>query len=277
MNILDTTSWSDTSEFPVKKGTIDFLQSAYREIFAAMLKASIGPSWNPSVMYVLFGVQNAGVVPFYNMSAGAIFYQEEVFMVDAAAFTATGSNVALVNHVTMQYTSFADPVTFTDLAVRNVHNMRKLQIVQGASGTGERDLTQLNYQNLVAYPQLNLTATGQAVKSGAYPNINIDVPVSGNLNPILGAGSVHIGDVPGGGVAIPVAFGTAGQCAVLPGGQQYYVMGQLISQGGSPHDDSTVTVAIIDSSRTSTGFSIRCQEWTAGIQSLAFEYIIFAK
>lgn len=277
MRKLDVTPITDSSEFPVKQGTLQFLQDAFGELFPVLLQAMIGSSYNSGVVYSLFGVRNLGTAPAYNVTGGAVLYNGEIFLIDPASFTATGSNVGVLQIVTTQYTTNADPVTFTDSVIRNVHNIRKMQVAQGASGTGIADLTAISYPPLVGQAMLSLTATGQASASGAYPNININVPVSGNLNPVLGAGSVHIGDVPGGGVTIPVPFGGIGQCPVLAPGQQYYVKGEQISQGGSPHDDTTVTVSIIDSSRTNTGFSIRCQEWTAAVQSLAFEYIIFAK
>lgn len=277
MRKLDVTPITDSSEFPVTRGTLQFLQDAFGELFPVLLQAMIGSSYNSGVVYSLFGVRNLGTAPAYNVTGGAVLYNGEIFLVDPASFTATGSNVGVLQIVTTQYTTNADPVTFTDSVIRNVHNIRKMQVAQGASGTGIADLTAISYPPLVGQAMLNLTATGQASASGAYPNININVPVSGNLNPILGAGSVHIGDVPGGGVTIAVPFGGIGQCPVLPGGQQYFVLGQLKSQGGSPHDDTTVTVTVIESSQANTGFSIRCQEWTSGVQSLAFDYIIFAK
>lgn len=271
MNILDISSWTDSSEFRVKRGTIQFLQLAYQQIVTATLQALLSPSYNPATVYVLFGVQNSLTAPFYSITGGAIFYQGEVFLVDATTFTATGSNVGVFKIVTTQYTTDADPVTFTDSAVRNVHNIRKIQVVQGASGSGISDFSAASYCNFVIPAMLNLTATGQAVKSGVYPNINIDVPVSGNLCPVLTDGRVNVGDVPGGGVTIPVIF------SAPLANVNYRVMLTLVSQGGSPHDDTTVSFAMIDSSKATTGFSIRLQEWTAGLQSLAIDYIVFAK
>lgn len=279
MRKLDVSSITDTSEFPVKQGTLQFLQDSYAEIVGAMVTALLSPGYNPGTVYVLFGCTNSGTAPFYNITAGALFYQGEIFIVPATSFTATGSNVGVFQIVTSQFTTNADPVTFTDMTVRNVHNIRQIQVVQGASGSGIADYSAASYCNFVIPKQLNLTCSGQANLSGVYPNLNVDVPNSTNLHPCLGGGSVHVGDVSGGGVAgntIAVVFGSAGQAPVLSPGQQYYVQGTIISQG-IPQTDAQVQWNVIDSSRTNTGFSFHFAELVGGTQAIQFEYLLFAK
>ncbi len=273
MRILDTSSITDSSEFPVKQGTLVFLQAAYTEIVAAVMQALLSPSYNPSTVYVLFGCINSGTSPFYNITAGAVFYQGEIFIVPATSFTATGTNVGIFQIVTTQFTTNADPVTFTDLTVRNVHNIRQVQIVQGASGSGIADFSAASYCSFVIPKQLVLTGTGQATISGSYPNLNVNVPNNTNLNPVLTAGSVHVGDVPGGGVAgvtIPITFSSP---VSTP---NYYLMGCLVSQG-TPQSDSSAIWTLIDSSRTTSGCSVHFREALSDSQALSFEYIIFAK
>lgn len=282
MNVLDTSSITDSSEFPIKQGTLVFLQQAYTQIVAAVMQALLSPSYNPSTVYVLYGVVNSGTAPFYNITAGAVFYQGEIFIVPAAAFTATGSNIGVFQIVTSQFTTNADPVTFADLAVRNVHNIRQMQIVQGASGSGIADYTAASYCSFVIPKQLNLTADttagNQLSVGGAYPNITLLVPGTGNLNPVLGAGSVHVGDVPGGGVTgvtIPITF-TVGGIPTPVSTASYYLMGCVVSQG-TPQNDSSTIWTLIDSSRTMAGCSVHFREAISDTQALEFEYIIFKK
>jgi hypothetical protein len=278
MRILDVSSISDVSEMPVKSGTLQFIQDSYKEIGAAIMQALLSPSYNPGTIYVLYGVRNTGTGSFYNISAGAIFLAGEVFLVPATSFTATGSNVGVFNVFITQFTVNADPVTFSDMTVRNVHNIRQIQVIQG-DPTAFVPYSAASFVNFAIPPQLNLEADpaagNQLSVGGSYPNLTLLVPGTGNLNPVKGAGSIHVGDVPTGGITIPIIFGTAGQAPVQTA--PYYVMFSLISQGGIPQDDTTVTVSVIDSSRLNTGFSFRCQEWTAETQSIEIEYLLFAK
>jgi hypothetical protein len=278
MKILDITPITDASEFPVKKGTLQFLQDAYKESVAAALQGLVGPGYDPTVVYVLYGVTNSGTYPVYNIAAGAVFYAGEVFMVDAAAFTATGSNVGVFQIVTTQYTVDADPVTFTDTTVRNVHNIRKIQVVQGLTGSSPLpDYSQAFFMNFVIPLQLNLTApssgafTGNLLQLiGAYPNIELFVPPSLNPNPILAAGTLNVGDVGGGGADFTVT---------IPGGPlstaAYYVAGTFISNGSSVRVDSVVQFSIRN--RTTTTFQVHFEEFSAGVQNIAWEYILFKK
>jgi hypothetical protein len=278
MKILDVTPITDASEFPVKKGTLQFLQDAHQETMAALIEALIGAAYNPAVVYILVGVVNSGTYPAYSITAGAAFYNGEVFLIDPATFTATGSNVAIFQIVVSQYTTDADPVTFTDTTVRNVHNIRKLQIVQGATGSGIADYSAAFVMNFFIPDQLNLTApnTGTYLGNllqliGSYPNIALFVPPSANPNPILTAGSVNVGDVnvTGTGTDVAVTFGSALSTA------SYYVVGTVISNGTNVTFDTKVTWSIRN--RLTTGFTVHFEEYVNAPQNIAFEYIIFKK
>ncbi len=162
------------------------------------------------------------------------------------------------------------------MTVRNVHNIRQIQVVQGASGSGIADYSAASICSFVIPKQLNLTADttagNQLSVGGAYPNLTLLVPGTGNLNPVLGAGSVHVGDVPGGGtsgVTIPVTFAALSTAS-------YYVVGTIISQG-TPQTDAQVQWNVIDASRTTTGFSVHFAELVSGTQAIVFEYVIFKK
>ena len=271
MKTLSIAAISDASQMPLKKGTLQFIQDAHKETMASSWKALIGAQYSPLVVYVIGGGVNTGVAPNYIIAAGAVFYNGEIFDFDAANFTATSPNVAVFNIVQTQFTVDADPVTFTDRTVRNIHNIRKFQIAQGASGSGIADLSQGYYLSFVIPPPINLSATGAATLSGTFPNINVNVPVQNSLNPVIYAGSYNVGDVPipssGGGmytVTFPVALSTA----------SYYVMGSIISNG-NPSLDSVLTWSI--HSRTADSFILNVQEWAGGVQNVAFEYLIFAK
>lgn len=281
MKKLDVSSITDSSEFPLKKGTLQFLQDAYSENLAALLIGIIGNTYNPGTVYILYGCTNSLTVPAYNIAPGAIFYNGEVFYVDGATFTVSGGNVGIFSIVVSQYTVDADPVTFTDTVVRNVHNIRKIQVSQGASGTGLADYSAGAFLNLRILPQLNLSApvTPSAFSDnvaqvfGTYPNINIYVPApASNTNPIVASGSKNVGDVsPGGGTTSVITFGSA------LADSNYFVMGCIRSTGVATNDALLANWVVIDGSQTVNGFSIHFQEVSGVVQAIIFDYICFHK
>lgn len=280
MKKLDVSSITNASQFPVKKGTLQFLQDSYTEIVRSLTQALVGTGYDANVVYILYGSRNAAVLPAYNIPAGAAFYQGEIFLIDAASFTPTGTNVAVFEIVQTQYTTDADPVTFTDGAVRSVHNIRKLQIVQGAPGSGVANYSQAFFLNFNIPAQLNLLAAGGANYPGnvvqivgAYPNLQLYVPTPPtSVNPILKAGSVNIGDVDGvGGVGSDYAVNFGSPLSTA----NYYVMGSVISNGANADNDTTTVFTI--RARTANGFTVHFKEFASQVQNIAFEYIIFAK
>lgn len=282
MKKLDISPISDSSQMPLKKGTLQFLQDSYYEIVNAVMSALVGPGYDPTVVYMLYGGINGATAPAYNITAGAVFYNGEVFLMDGAAFTTTGTNVAVISIIQTQYTTDADPVTFTDSAVRNVHNIRKIQVTQGAAGSTIANYGQVFFLNFVIPKQLNLTqpdATQYPNNTlqilGAYPNFQLYVPqAAATANPILAAGSLNVGDIPQAGQDFTVTFPTA------VGTGNYYVQGTIISQGASANADTSVFFTV--RSRTTTGFVVHFRELPTSsmggdTQNIAFEYVVFKK
>ena len=134
MKILDNSNITNTAQLPIKKGTIAFLQDSHKETVISLFKAMVGSTYNVLTPYVLFGLNDSGSGLSHNISGGAIVILGEIFQVDAVAFTSASGEVPYLNFIVDQYTTDADPVTFTDLSVHDVHNIRKYEIVSATSG-----------------------------------------------------------------------------------------------------------------------------------------------
>jgi len=269
MKKLSLTGITDSAQLKIKTGTLQFLQDANYEAFQAIVIGAIGANYSATTAYIIYGVKNSGSGLSYNISAGAIFYGGEIYLVDAVTFTASGSQVAVLSIVTTQYTANADPVTLTDSSVVNVHNIRKIVISAGTSGSTIADFSAISGFSFYVPPQLNLIGTGQASVSGTYPNMKVNVPTATNLYPALYAGSVTVGNFTA-GQDYPVTFPDLGTA-------NYYVMGTIVSAPASsdPSSDSTTQWTI--RARTSTGFIMHMQERGAFTTNINWEYIIFAK
>lgn len=271
MKKLSIAPISDSAKMPIKKGTLQFLQDANSEVFAAIVQSLIGDNYNPSTVYVLRGCENTGTDPSYLISEGNVFYNGEVFAVDATSFSTSG-NVAIFQIATTQYTTFADPVTFSDNTTHNVHDIRKVQVLSGTSGSGIADWTQLVRLNFVIPPQLNATGAGV---SGVYPNLVFAGP--NGINPCLGGGSFTIGDIPAGGqtytVTFPTTMGTAGNV----GTSSFFVLMTLLTTNLSDLRHENMIRHPLLLSRSNTGFTFFIDEDDNITQQLTLEYMIFAK
>jgi hypothetical protein len=147
MKRLDTAAISATISMPVKSGTLDFLQDAYKEALNA-LAVSICGNAVADVGYILFGCVNSGTGSNYIISAGAIYLNGEVYLVPAAIFTVTSGEP--VGTITVsQYTTNADPVTFSDTVARNVHNIRQIVFAEAALDSSDVNFADLLNTQLV--------------------------------------------------------------------------------------------------------------------------------
>ena len=118
------------------KATFDHIQEAYTDIFKDLISALIAESTS---IVVLHGCINTGTGLTYNISAGAIFYQGEVFAIPAFAGTASGGQVPILSIVTTYRTE--DPVIYSDGNSFNTHAIRSMIWVFGASGSGISDFS----------------------------------------------------------------------------------------------------------------------------------------
>lgn len=146
MKKIDLSNISTNLGMPIKSGVLSHLQSAYQEVIDAIVKGNIGGVYDATKFYVLYGCVNSTIAPIYTVSAGAIFFNGEIYLVDAFTFTASDTAVGTIT------TSFfsganADPITFTDSVARNVLQIRKIVFADATSGSGDVDFGDLFFQN----------------------------------------------------------------------------------------------------------------------------------
>ena len=178
--ILDNTAITDLAQLPYKKGTVKFLQDSHKIDLANVVSSLLNIDGANTTAYVLYGCINTGTYPAYNISDGVIYYGGEIYNVAASSFTATGSNVAVLKLVVTQYTTDADPVTFTDSVARNVHNIRTLNFQAGASGSGISDYTGLS---IPSFSTVSETARAKAAEATLQTNIDtINAPWASQNN-----------------------------------------------------------------------------------------------
>ncbi len=149
MKTLQTDHITSTVSMPIKAGTIDFLQVAWKEI--ALKLATFAGS---NVMEIassgtaIWGLENTDSFPNYDIRPGLIYFGGELYICDGATFTASVGQTAICSIVTTYQTaSDADPVLFTDGNSYNVHEIKKINVSAGTSGTGAFNYSTLTFIN----------------------------------------------------------------------------------------------------------------------------------
>jgi len=262
MKKLDVSSVTDSARFPIKSGTLAFLQQAYGEALEGIIISLIGPTYNTTTMYVLSGCVNTGSGSNYTISGGYVFFNGEIYSVPSTGFSTTGTDVPVFVLYVGQFTTNADPVTFTDSSVKNVHNVRQVLVQSGSSGSGLADYSTRYVMSFNIPQQLNATGAGV---SGTYPNL---VFQGAGLQP-LAVGRVHYGDVPGGSSTLAVTFTTPLTTT------SYIVIPSVISIGTTPSNDIYVHVGVIDSTRTVNGFTFEVREHNSETQNIDIAYVVY--
>lgn len=132
MNKIITTDILDPSiQQPFTGNSLDFLQNASIETFLSLPAFASRSAFNSGNPVVLYGCQRqdlgAGNYKFYT---GYVYYSGEIYAFDGINSIAIAGTAQFKITVTNDAT--ADPVEFTDGISRNVHNVRKLTMTDGA-------------------------------------------------------------------------------------------------------------------------------------------------
>ncbi len=122
MKQLYTGNITDNAAMPIKKGTLDFLQLSYQELFAELL-LEMNPNINPANVNVLRGGYILGGGTSWSITPGAVLFNGEIFLIPGNPVTS--SNPTLSIGLTQYSGADADPVQFTDGNNYNVHNIRQ--------------------------------------------------------------------------------------------------------------------------------------------------------
>lgn len=122
---------TSTSKQPYLKQT----HQHYNEMIDELMKA-FGETivYDSSKVTILWGCENTGtgtgIGDYINISAGAVYYNGEVYQVPA--FTTPTLVTGLKGTITTAYTA-ADPVLFSDSTTHNVHQIKTI-VISDASG-----------------------------------------------------------------------------------------------------------------------------------------------
>ena len=185
MKYLATGSINNSRSMPLKSGSLQHIQDAYKDTFREVMKCIVGTDYDSNKAYILSGCINTGTLGSYVISAGYIFYSDQVYRVPATSFTpAVGETAIAQFSITNVNGTNYDPVQFTDGNTINVHYESIIEIVSGVAGSGVSDFANLIRINAHDHKTLTLS-TGYKIGSGygvhATRNSIQQIAIEGNL------------------------------------------------------------------------------------------------
>lgn len=147
MKKINTSNVTSTSRQPLLGRSVTHLKEGTMEnddsLVKAILEGISSTTYTTNVPLILFGCVNTGNLSGaglpYAISAGAIYYNGEIYQVAAASGTITGANVVLLT-ITTTY-QMGDPVTMTDGSLKNVHEIVTMNVSENTSGSGTADFS----------------------------------------------------------------------------------------------------------------------------------------
>jgi hypothetical protein len=193
MKNLDVTAIRPSVSMPMKRGILEFLQSANKEIFAAMMIAQIGDNYDPDQIYILYGCNNAFVgFPSFsgftiNVSAGAVFYNGEVYNVSNTGVMVNGGVLSDFYFtpqtdpakIFLNVNEYSDPVTFKDGIARNILQTNTMTISEQLMSSYSDNKTRLRYAPHLSW---NTVSTAIYMVDGADTVVNLPkIAVGDNL------------------------------------------------------------------------------------------------
>lgn len=143
MKSILTSFVTSTSKQPFLAPSLSFLQGATKEVINEIILGIIG-SYTTNDIVIIEGCVvtiTSGSIPgtgTANLSAGSIYYNGEVYLVDAATGLSTTNPQTLVWSIATTYdaTDGGSGISFSDGAQHKVHQINKFVLSAGTSGSG---------------------------------------------------------------------------------------------------------------------------------------------
>lgn len=161
---------TSTLRQPFYGETFEHNNEAIAEVADALARGLVG-NYSTGDVVILYGCTLTGSAsgngnPFA-ITAGAIFYNGEIYLVPAKSGTISGTNV-LIGTVTVNYPTSRNPVQMDDLSLADMHKDRTIVIDQGTSGGGIGNYTAFRNVLRVTGTQITDNAPGTISSGGTY-------------------------------------------------------------------------------------------------------------
>jgi hypothetical protein len=201
---INTSGITSTSAMPLKKGTIDHLQTSILSGDVSLIRSQIGASYLATNIYVVYGLDRTVSGSVHTFTDGVVLYNNQLYAIVGSSITLTSGNYINLNLVnSFLTTSGYDPTQFSDGAFKNIHELNAGNLTQSATSSNESNTW--IYLNKV-YKVTNPLTYGSPVLNANYSgtlNFSLKNQVLTVSGTIVGLTSAVSGDIL---FTLPVGF-----------------------------------------------------------------------
>lgn len=140
MKKLDWTAVTASNGLVFEEQTFEHMNNGHKDSYISFVKANIPSAMHTGKLVILYGCVDSGTHPARNLSAGAVYYNGEIYQVDAASFTTTGLQIGIWTLVDVDSGSTESTIkTATSSFLSHVLVNSKFVFAAGASLSGTFD------------------------------------------------------------------------------------------------------------------------------------------
>jgi hypothetical protein len=164
MKKIETSNITGSQDAPFIKATFDHLNEANQNATSEIIKGMLG-AYTTGDVIILYGCEVSGTIGpgTAAVTAGAIYYNGEIYQVDANASISTSGAQTLVWSVATTYRA-GDPIQWSDGVNRNLHQIDKFVLAAGLSGSG---IANYNATTVKRWAGVTQTATAGTTMSAS--------------------------------------------------------------------------------------------------------------
>lgn len=146
MKKLDWTAVTASNGLVFEEQTFEHVNNGHKDSYIAFVKANIPSAWHTGKLVVLYGCVATGTNPSARtLTSGAVYYNGEIYQVDSASFTTTGSQIGIWTLVDVDSGSTESTIkTSTSSFLSHVLVNSKFMFAAGESGSGTFDESSSN-------------------------------------------------------------------------------------------------------------------------------------
>ena len=183
MKKLDWTAVTASNGLVFEEQTFEHINNGHKDSYISFVKANIPSAWHTGKLVILYGCVDSGTPPARNLSAGAVYYNGEIYQVDSASFTTTGLDIGIWTLVDVDSGSTESTIkTATSSFLSHVLVNSKFVFAAGLSGSGTFDESSsdiVNYDNKTVNYYSNLGLTTRSVTTSYVTRYTYTTPNDG--------------------------------------------------------------------------------------------------
>jgi hypothetical protein len=181
MKKIDTTNIAGLAKAPYIKDTHNHYKESIQECTSEIIKGILG-SYNSGDIIILYGcVVTANIPGVSSLSAGAVYYNGEIYIVDDEATLTTAGLETLVWEIVTTYISSDSTLEWSDGVIRDLHQIDRMTLVPGLTGTGLADYDGVTVGYLDEYFQRSVSTGRLRTKIVNIGDWNMDTDATKNV------------------------------------------------------------------------------------------------